>query len=146
MIHLPQNQADELFNMKKYCIDDTTHEFPELGGVLRIPLRSKDAKEEFLLDISRRSIRLEKNKFQIRSRISLILARIDIGGAPHRNPDGEEISCPHIHLYREGYDDKWAFPLPTIFSNPSDIWQTLQEFMEYCHIIQTPHIQKGLFV
>ncbi|MFW9280162.1 DUF6978 family protein [Glaesserella parasuis] len=26
------------------------------------------------------------------------MVRLDIEGPPHRNPDGEEIICPHIHL------------------------------------------------
>ena len=30
--------------------------------------------------------------------------------APHPNPHGTEIPCPHIHIYREDYDDKCAYP------------------------------------
>ncbi|KJU85379.1 prophage protein [Candidatus Magnetobacterium bavaricum] len=40
----------------------------------------------------------------------IILLRLCFGGHPHRNPDDTEISSPHLHRYREGYADKWAYP------------------------------------
>lgn len=144
MTYFPQAEADELFKMKKYRIDDTHYEFPVLRGMLKIPLQSKDGREEFLFDINRRSIKLEKTTFQTRAKVSLILARVDIGGPPHRNPDGEEIACPHIHLYREGYDDKWAYPLPSNFSScfryfatPGSIYGTCQYSGTTVHTIRT---------
>jgi hypothetical protein len=36
----------------------------------------------------------------------VVLVRLDLGGAPHRNPFDEEIGVPHLHLYREGFGDK----------------------------------------
>jgi len=75
----------------------------------------------------------------------VILARLDFGGAPHRNPDSEEIACPHLHLYREGYGDKWAVPLPTeIFTDINDFERTLDEFMKYCNVATLPKINPGL--
>jgi hypothetical protein len=75
-----------------------------------------------------------------------VLVRLDFGGAPHRNPDGEEIGSPHLHLYREGYGDKWAVPVPEDrFENLSDPWQTLEDFMRYCNVVQSPMIRRGLF-
>jgi len=146
MIDFPQEDADFLFAMEKYRADENTYRFPDLGGCVRIPLKSKDLREDFILDIHRMSVQLKKNTFQNRARTNVILARIDIGGPLHRNPDGEEIPCPHIHLYKEGFDDKWAYPLPEVFSNPADCWKTLEEFMKFCNITQIPHIEKGLFV
>ncbi len=73
--------------------------------------------------------------------------RLDFGGAPHRNPDGEEVGSPHLHLYREGYGDKWACPVPPDhFSNLDDLWLTLQEFMRFCNIAEPPFIKRGLFI
>jgi hypothetical protein len=144
-MEITQSEADELFAMKKIKADTQSYKFPDFGGVLRIPLQSEDGREKFMLDISRRRIELHRNKLQNRARQTIILARVDIGDAPHRNPDGEEIPCPHIHVFREGYDDKWAFPLPESFTNPSDAWITLQEFMTYCSISDAPDIKKGLF-
>jgi hypothetical protein len=53
--------------------------------------------------------------------------------------------CPHLHLYREGYADKWAFPVPgASFSNLADLWVTLDDFMRYCNVTKTPFFQKVL--
>ncbi len=73
----------------------------------------------------------------------IILARLDLGGPPHRNPDGQEILCPHLHLHREGYGDKWAYPLPVDFTNPNDAWLILNEFMDYCNIVDKPDIRRN---
>jgi hypothetical protein len=109
-------------------------------------LQSPDAREEFLLDISRARIDLVRAKFQNRARKVIVLLRLDLGGAPHRNPDDEEIPCPHLHIYREGYGDKWAISLPGAdFQDPDDLWVTLQDFMQYCNITQPPHFERGLF-
>ena len=76
----------------------------------------------------------------------VILARLDFGGAPHRNPDGEEIACPHLHLYREGYGDRWASPPPADrFAPGADPWDALQEFMRFCNVSRPPELERGLF-
>lgn len=70
-----------------------------------------------------------------------------LAGPPHRNPDGQEIPCPHLHLYREGFADKWAQAIdPQVFQNPGDLWETLQDFMDFCRVVEPPNIQRGLFV
>jgi hypothetical protein len=67
----------------------------------------------FLLDVTLYQIKLTKATFQNRARAVIILYRLDIDGAPHRNPDDQEVPCPHLHVYREGFGDKWATPAPT---------------------------------
>ena len=99
-----------------------------------------------MLDLSRGRIELSRNKFQNRARKTEILVRLDIGGAPHRNPDGEEVPCPHLHLYKEGCGDKWAYAVPESFINLKDISQTLEDFMKYCNIVEPPNINRGLFI
>ncbi len=143
---LKQNIADHFMGMEKHRIDDSEHQFPDdTGGRLILPLRSSDEREEFHLDIWRGGIDLKKGRYQNRARTCYILARIDFGGAPHRNPDGEEIGCPHIHLYREGYGDKWAYPLPKEFKASDDRWELLQDFFAYCNIVSPPIFKRGLF-
>jgi hypothetical protein len=143
---MTQQEVNALLALEKHYVGIERFRFPSLGGFLRIPLHSANKKEEFVLDITRGRIALKKNTFQTRARKTVVLARIDIGGAPHRNPDGEEIACPHFHLYREGFGDKWATVLPDRFSNSSDIWQTLHDFMDYCNIITKPIINRDLFI
>ncbi len=83
---------------------------------------------------------------QNRARSVVVLARIDFGGQPHRNPDDQEIDSPHLHLYKEGFGDKWAMPLPEEhFNNPEDFVQLLNDFMRFCNIKTKPIINYDLF-
>jgi len=146
-IDLTQAEADALIAMPKSRLNDDEWDYPGTGGAITVPLVSDDKREGFLLDISRGQIDLLKGKYQNRGRKVVILVRLDFGGPLHRNPDDTEISCPHLHLYREGYGDKWAFSVPPgKFSNLGDLWQTLEDFMKYCNVTQPPRIRKGLFV
>lgn len=144
-LNLTQSEADALMAMEKHRINEDQWDYPSLGGAISIPLRSTDKKEEFLLDIGRGRIDLKKTKYQNRARYVVVLVRIELGGPPHRNPDDTEVTAPHLHLYREGYGDKWASPLPKAFSNVEDQWKVLQDFMKFCSIVEPPDIRKGLF-
>ena len=98
-----------------------------------------------IVDLYLGGIALGKQSLQNRARRVVILARLCLSGAPHRNPDGGEFPAPHLHVYREGYADKWAFHAPDYeFGNTSDSWQTLQDFMMYCHVVEPPDIRREL--
>ena len=145
-ITLTQTEADVLLAMEKHRSDDDTYEYPSLGGAIRVPLYSVDKRETFFLDVTRSEIKLTKGTYQNRARGVVILARLDFAGAPHRNPNDEEIGCPHLHLYREGYGDRWAFPLPVgRFTDIADPWRLLLEFMQFINVTVPPDIRKGLF-
>jgi hypothetical protein len=93
-IDIPQAEADALIAMEKHCVESKSGLFPEPGGRLSIALTSPDKRENFLLDITRARIKLTKATYQNRARQAIILMRLDLDGAPHRNPDDQEISCP----------------------------------------------------
>ncbi len=145
-LNLTQAEADALIAMEKHRVTDDPHDFPMAGDSLVLPLQSSDKREQFLLDISRGRIDLLRGKYQNRARQVIVLVRLDFGGRPHRNPDDQELPCPHLHLYKEGYGDKWAVPIPIDqFSRLSDLHGTLEDFMQFCNITQPPHINRGLF-
>jgi hypothetical protein len=132
--------------MEKVRANDDSCDYLGVGGALSLPLTSRDKRETFMLDISRGQIDLRKGKYQNRGRQVVVLVRLDFGGPPHRNPDDEEIGSPHLHVYREGFGDKWAIPVPADrFPNMDDLWQTLHDFMAYCKIVEPPAINQGLF-
>lgn len=82
---------------------------------------------------------------QTRGRKVIVLARIDINGAPHTNPDGTGIDGTHLHVYREGYDDRWAFPLDAQqFTDPADPETALLDFCRFCNMVDTPTVQVPL--
>ena len=146
MTDLTQAEADALLAMHKRPLDNRPYQLPDLGGRLLVPLESLDAREAFTLDISRGRINLAKGTYQHRARQTVILARLDFGGAPHRNPDEAEIGVPYLHLYREGFADKWAFPVPPDrFRTLGDRWDLLTDFMRFCAVVEPPEFDRSLF-
>lgn len=158
---LTQSEADALIAMPKKKSTDEQYDFPFSGEILTIPIVSVDKKESFLIDVNRRGrIRLTKCTYQERYRGIIILVRFDIDGPPHPNPEvtlvpfpylapynGQTIQCPHLHLYVEGFMDKWAVPAPSdIFTRTNDLYETLMDFFRYCNVIEPPIIQRGLFI
>jgi len=145
-INLTQAEADALIAMEKHCVENSGWSFPVAGESICVALISADRRENFFLDITRGRINLAKGTYQNRGRQVVVLVRLDFGGQPHRNPDGEEVPSPHFHVYRESYADKWAIPVPQDrFPAIQDLSRTLDDFMRYCNITQPPTITRGLF-
>lgn len=146
---LTQAEADFLMELEKRFTSD---ELLILGaGPIKIirDLVSLDGREKFLLNIYRGSLGLRKHTFQERARSVVPLVRLDIGETlRHVNPDGRVIEGSHIHIYREGYDSKYAFPLDEFssgFPDPNNVIKTLEDFARFCNIAELPAIQ-GRFI
>lgn len=143
---LTQADADALLAMEKRRSDLTERDYPDPGGRIEVPLVSSDGRERFFLDLRRTRVDLAKGTYQSRGRQVTTLARLDFGGTPHRNPDGKDIGSPHLHLYREGFGDKWAIPVPLDqFPNLDDPWLTLDDFMRFCNVVEPPIIRRREF-
>lgn len=141
---LTQVEADALIAMQKSFSSPATISLLA-GSDETHELVGSNKKEGFLLDLSRGTIRLSKVKFQTRGRTVIVLVRLDLDGSPHTNPDGSHVGRTHLHLYREGFDDKWAYILdPNFFSIPQDLEDTFKRFCKYCNITGIPPFQEGL--
>ena len=144
--NLIQTEADALIALAKRRVDATEHEYPVAGKRITIPLVSSGRHESFLLDLRRSRIDLAKGTYQNRARQVVVLVRLDFGGPPHRNPDGRKVGTPHLHVYREGYGDKWARSVPSDqFDDVDDPWRLLEDFMRFCNVVEPPVILRGLF-
>jgi hypothetical protein len=156
---LTQSEANILIDMQKKYAKKEMYNFPLSGGILTIPIVSMDEREAFLIDINRKGrIRLAKCTYQERYQGIIILVRLDVDGRPHPNPEvenvplpylepynGQKLLCPHLHLYVEGFDDKWAIPaLSDKFPRTGTIRATLDDFFRYCNVIEMPKVQGGL--
>ena len=131
---LTQTEAEKLISLKKSFVKSEIISLPP-GSDLTYELVSDDKQESFLLDLWRSTFRLSKIKLQNRARQVTILVRLDVDGAPHTNPDGQHLPGTHIHYYREGYEDRWAFPVDLkVFTNTYDIALTLEQFCMHCNI------------
>jgi len=145
-IDISQAEADALIGMEKEFAADQDLEFPEIGGRISLELTSRDKRENFMLDVTRGQIKLTKATYQNRARQAIVLMRLDLDGSLHRNPDDTEVPCPHLHVYREGFGDRWAVPAPPDrYPNAHDLVSTLEAFMRHCNIVNPPPIQRSLF-
>jgi hypothetical protein len=146
-VNLLQAEADALIAMEKFRTDTKLWNWPNPSERVTIPLMSADKRESFILDITRARIKVTKATYQNRARQAIVLMRLDLDGPPHTNPDGQEILCPHLHVYREGFGTKWAFPLPSSYPQPpaADLLTMCSAFMVDCRIVDPPEFQEGLF-
>jgi len=143
---LTQIDADSLVAMPKRLEQSSQLKFPFRDEKQSWKALSSISRDHFLMDVNRNGIRLLKCTYQERYRLTEILVRVDVGVTSlHQNPDGELIRGPHVHLYREGYGDKWASLLPQDrFASSGDLVQTLRDFLEFCNVEAVPEIQLSL--
>lgn len=157
---LTQSEADALFAMPKKPKSSNPLVFPHAGGKLLAEFVSLDGREVFLFNINRASIAVSKCTYQKRARQVEILRRLDIGGSAHPNPEvetvpleflapynGLEIPCPHLHIYVEGFADKWAVPAPDdLINTNANLYAVMESFLRYCNVQEMPNIARGLFI
>lgn len=161
MAHIiTQQDADFFFEMEKFPEEDKKYQFPSSGQKLIIPFTSVDKRENFLFDVYRGSIKITKVNYQNRVRKAYILRRLDYNGSPHLNPEvetvplpiledynGKEILSTHMHLYVEGFGERWAVPVDIFLSiDKKDIYEIMMEFFRYCNAKQLPNITKTLLI
>src|SRR3990172_8468624 len=111
-------------------------------------LRSTDRREEFLLTIERGRRKRIRLKYQTRARRVIVLARLELNGPRHKNPPdppykpGEWIGETHLHVYREGFEDRIAYELGDApgWTDPgsTDGIPALERLMPYCRVPQSP--------
>ena len=154
-MHLTQAEADGLLQMPKVFVDQDPIEFSrtEPMDYDRV-LRSTDRREEFLLTIERGRRKRIRLKYQTRARRVIVLARLELNGPRHKNPPespympGQWIGETHLHLYREGFEDRIAYELGDApgWADPgsTDGIPALERFMRYCGVTQWPPIQTSL--
>lgn len=141
---LSQSEAERLIKCEKQAIPGYDWVFPSGGGSMEVKLVSATGGEE-LLTVNRRTVSLSKMSHSMRYKKVVMLIRLCIHGARHRNPDGERIPPNHLHIYREGFGDKWAMPVSEVeFPSLSDPERSLIEFMAYCNITRYPNFQSAM--
>ena len=108
-------------------------------------INSIASKETFSLDFYRGSFELSKYTVNKRYRQTIIMLRYDNGGR-HTNPDGVLFEGPHVHLYREGYNDKFAFTVAEINISANDTMEEIfKKIMHFCNVKNLPIIEVPMF-
>ena len=144
---LTQQEADFLIAAPKRFVDVDLIPLPGQAENLTLKLAAVETPETFRIDVNRTgAIRVSKYTCQGRYITTVHLLRLDVDGRPHTNPDGTEVECPHLHKYREGYDDKWADPIdPKVFTNVQNLATTFREVAKLFGVVHIPAVQEGLF-
>ena len=109
----------------------------------KLDLVSSDGEHSYIVDIQRKGYinYIKKCTYQSRFRKDVILLRLDVEGPEHTNPSGEKLPSTHLHVYREGLDDKFAIPAPPEFSNTDDLIQTMIDFLVYFKTTNTDSLE-----
>lgn len=138
---LTQAEADRLISLIKSLDSTTPIHLPNKGEMLQLNASSSD-NEKFIIDVKRGRIKISQATLQTRHNKTVPLIRLDIEGPSHTNPDSVIIPCPHLHIYREGYMDRWAYPvvLDKNFTDLNDLTLILYDFLKYNNFNQIPDI------
>lgn len=125
-----QLEIDLLLKMSKKLKSNHTILFPYAGEEVKLDVESKTTNDKFIIDINRKGqINISRCTYQTRYQKSIVLLRKDIKGSPHTNPNGDHVPCPHIHMYKEGFESRWAFPLDKeIQVDPNNLTDVLIHF------------------
>ena len=121
--------------MWRTLLSGSSSEFDVIG----IPKR-----EQFAIRIYRGKI--DRLKYEIGARIKrdgILLLELHINPSrPHRNPDGEILTCSHWHIYSEEYGRRYAFPACDI--NSEDFIENTLAFLEKFNVVEKPTINMQL--
>lgn len=155
-----QHTYDELIKMPK-SVDGAKLEYdaPAPGKTLEVKLMSpEDLSCKFKLSIyegkysSQVSVAVEpsrKTNIQTRHRTET-LVRVDIDErAKHTNPDGTLVEGSHVHIAREGFGDRIAYPIDSdeaimVVGKDREIISVFESFREYCRIEKALQINWSL--
>lgn len=84
-----------------------------------------------------------KLSFILLSDDNTTLCRIDTAGKDHTNPDGSSVSTPHIHIYQESSETRFAYPLDEIddFIGCDSEASMLLQFLKYFTVINVDSVE-----
>lgn len=150
-----QSELNELIqSLKRIISDDNIINIPDINK--KEQLQSKSRSEFFIIDLNRQGTKVKRFTLQLRAQRfkDLPLLRLDLVGPSHQNPPGDfpnsemRIPCPHIHIAKEGFGDRIAYPLDSETANLyltteqlDDLVQVTKTFLQKCNIINLDDLQ-----
>ena len=126
---------------KIYIPDNGKHNFQDLHD-------AESSIKEFELLINRKGhLREDVLTYQMKSKESGLLIRLDMTGPSHDDRNGNSVDTPHLHIFNEEYNDgRWAVALSDLIETPivSLLHDSLSSFLLYNKVdisnIQVPII------
>jgi hypothetical protein len=136
-MELTQARADEYLAVKKRFLLNPEINLNQPFKITE-PLVSDEHGDIFKLDLRQGRMELKMVNLNTRANECFVLCRLDIDDRMHKNPDNKKINEPHIHFYKEGFGDKFAFPAKDYgFSNFDNILENIKRFFSFCNIDTT---------
>ena len=140
---LSQKEAERAISeLKQSLLSEFS--FPSKGNSSEFDVIGIPRKEQFAIRIYRGKI--DRLKYEIGARIKrdgILLLELHINPSrPHRNPDGEILTCSHWHIYSEEYGRRYAFPAYDI--NSEDFIENTLAFLEKFNVVEKPTINMQL--
>lgn len=116
------------------------------GYKFKEELNSNDGKNTYNLYLSYGKINIEKISINtVHKQSNKVIVRLDLGNQRHINPDGTIITSDHIHIYKDGYDEKFAYTLDSnefksLFPDRKDRTALLKAYLEFIKVMSIPKI------
>ncbi len=133
-MELTQSQADDYMAVKKRPTRRNSIELIAPFDVTET-LTSNEYGDIFKLDLKQGCIELDVFKLGNRAHDSFTLYRLDIDDKTHRNPDGTNITGPHLHIYKEGFNDLFAYDATKFgFTDFKDLPKLIEKFAKLANI------------
>lgn len=105
---------------------------------------SLETRDIFILDYHRGQINIEKYSYNKRFRTNIVLLRICSHGR-HHNPDGSLLVGMHVHIYKDQFDDRTAFPITVLgIDSTANRDEVLIALLKFCNVENIPTIQNSL--
>ena len=134
MSDLSQSEFDFLMSLEKEFEDKSTIVLGPAPLQWSRRLKSTTTNDNFSLDFYRGTFKIQKYTYNHRYNQTLAVFRFDSFGT-HTNPDGEKLTGFHVHLYKEGFGDKFAYPASEFGIDETDSMDiVLQKFLVYCKV------------
>ena len=149
-MNLTQIEAEQLIDLKKYCVSKIIVEFPYQGEEIEIELQNETGRIRFIADINNTNEIVKKATLQLRYKKIFALRRLDFNGN-HKNPP-ENAPDPifkgyenyvfqredHVHFYMEDFGERWALPLSCLpeigITENDDLFEKMEKFFKYCNV------------
>ena len=139
---LSQDEAERLIKELKDTVERVVA-MPAPGEQnSQFHVTGRDDGEGFAIALFRGRRNPDKHEISARvTRSGIQLMRLCVNGTPHVNPDGTRPGRTHLHIYREGFDARVAYPVD--IASPDFVGDTML-LLDRFNVIDKPHFQEGM--
>jgi len=134
-MELSQDLAERYRNSPKRLKNKETLDLNAEFRIQGEELISDEFGDIFKLDLRKNKIELKVMNCNIRANDCFVLARLCVNDREHKNPDGIKVGETHLHIYKEGFNDRYAYnPEDHGFSDFDNVPALILQFADFCKI------------